>query len=95
MFYGRKTTNITTYQSKINDAAAKLCMETPDLLSDRQKLLELSREQVHKQGYNYRKGKTRSKRFAPESSNDQKRPKLSEDVRIRRISQLEEDIAET
>ena len=61
---------------------------------DRAKLLELSRERVHERGYQYRKGTSRSKRLqcGTKQQGKPKRPKISEDVRLRRISELEEDI---
>lgn len=63
---------------------------------DRQRLLKLSRERVHNEGYNYRKGRTCSKHFSTDSSTDKpKKPKISEDIRRRRISELEKDINKT
>ena len=80
---------------KVNKAAEELCLQNPELLSDRVKLLELSKERVHEEGYQYRKGASRSKRLqcdTKQKGTTPKRPKISEDVRLRRISQLEEDI---
>ena len=49
---------------------------------------------MHEEGYEYRKGTSRSKRlnFDSDQQTTPKRPKISEDVRLRRISELEEDI---
>lgn len=96
VIFGRdpaKSSKLTTYHEKVNEAAKDLCLQNPELLSDRAKLLELSREKVHQEGYQYRKGTSRSKRLHYDSKQGtSKRPKISEDVRLRRISELEEDI---
>lgn len=80
--------------SHSNEAAKELCLQNPELLSDRAKLLELSRERVHERGYQYWKGTSQSKRLqcGTKQQGKPKRPKISEDVRLRRISELEEDI---
>lgn len=96
VIFGRdpaKSSKLTTYHEKVNEAAKDLCLQNPELLSDRAKLLELSREKVHQEGYQYRKGTSRSKRLHYDSQQGtSKRPKITEDVRLRRISELEEDI---
>ena len=97
IIFGRdptKSRRLTAYHIKMNAAAMDLCLQNPELLSDRTKLLELSRERVHEQGYQYRKGVSRSKRLQEDSKQPQtpKRAKVSEDVRLTRISELEEDI---
>ena len=85
---------MTPYHLKVNEAAQKLCLQNPELLSDRAKLLEVSRKKVHEEGYQYRKGTSRSKRLrcGSEQHSTPKRSKVSEDVRLRRISELQEDI---
>ena len=97
VIFGRdpnKSSKLTTYHLKINDAAKQLCLQNPELLSDRAKLLELSREKVHEDGYQYRKGTSRSKKLhlSSDEQSAPKRPKISEDIRLRRISELQEDI---
>ena len=72
-----------------------LPFQDPSLLARRGDLLELARSKVHQDGYNFVKGKSRSKRFA---SPTQELPKptcakISSHVRQARISSLKEDIA--
>lgn len=96
VIFGRnpdKCSKLTPYHLKVNDAAKTLCLQNPNLLNDRAKLLELSREKVHTEGYQYRKGASRSKRYhydMPQKA--PKRSKTCEDVRLRRIGELREDI---
>lgn len=89
-----KSANLTRYHAKINEAATQLCLQSPSLLSDRQRLLKLSREKVHEEGYEYKKGTSRSKMIVGERDvqTTPKWLKISEDVRLMHMSQLEEDI---
>lgn len=80
---------------KVNEAAKELCLQNPELLSDRAKLLSMCREKFHDEGYEYRKGVSRSKRLHNDKQSTPKRSKLSEDVRLRRIAELHEDIKDT
>lgn len=54
---------ISSYQRSINDASLKLCLDDPSLLKERGRLIALAREQVHNEGYQYKKKKSRSKAF--------------------------------
>lgn len=96
VIFGRnpdKCSRLTPYHLKINDAAKALCLKNPELLNDRAKLLELSREKVHADGYQYHKGVSRSKRYHSDvCQKAPKRGKVSEDVQLRRIGELQEDI---
>ena len=58
-------------------------------------VVNLARDKVHQQGYNFAKGKSRSKRFAspPQDTPKPTRTKISSDVRQKRISALREDMA--
>ena len=67
----------------MNAAAIDLCMETPELLRNRSKLLELARKKVADDGYSFRKGKSISKVYGETSAETHtpKRPKLDAAMR--------------
>lgn len=66
------------------------------LLQERGKLLSLAREKVHAQGYQYRKKKSRSKLFGSKTETPQvaKKPRLTQELRDKRITEINEDLAE-
>ena len=55
---------LSRYFKQINEAAGELVLGDPSLLTRRGDLLDLSRSRVYQEGYNFVKGKSRSKRFA-------------------------------
>ena len=60
--YGRNSKGtLTKYQESMNNVAMELCMQNPNLLSDRKALLELSRKKLDETGNMYKKGKSRAK----------------------------------
>lgn len=85
---------LTKYQVRMNEVAQELCLTNPNLLSDRNLLLQKAQERVHDQGYVYKKGKSRSKRL---NSPDQvsidatpKRKKICQEFRLQRIAELKD-----
>ena len=92
--YGfRSSKEPTMYQQKVNEASFHLAMKDPSLLSSRQTLLERAREMVNESGYNFKKGKSRSKKLQDsDSEQSSKHCKTSEALRTKRISQLNDDI---
>ena len=92
--YGRNSTrSLSKYEERINETSAQLCLQTPDLLSDRTLLLKECRRVVDEEGYNYKKGKSRSRSLNPDVSSDPpKRKKINEEYRLSRIAELEEQI---
>ena len=50
---------LSEYQKAINTAAGEICIRNPTLLVNRGELLNLARDQVHKSGYKFKKGKSR------------------------------------
>ena len=93
--YGRNSERgLTKYQEAMNDVAMKLCLQNPNLLSDRKALLEASRKQLDESGYIYKKGKSRSKRLnsGDDDSSVNKRVKVNKDFRLTRITELKEQI---
>ena len=90
IIYGRRGTNkITKYQEQVNKAAVSLALDTPSLLGSRQKLLDLARKKVNREGYVYKKGKSRSIHFGDTSDHSMpKRPKMSENFRVKRLLHL-------
>ena len=87
---------LTDYQKQVNFHAGKLAIANPALLCKRGELLELARTEVHESGYTYKKGKSRAKKIASTSSEKatkSSRSKISADMRHKKISSLEEQIA--
>ena len=65
-------------------------------MTSRQKLLDRARDLVREGGYEFKKGKSRSKKLLPQDTQcaEPKRSKTSEGLRITRIKQLEDDISD-
>ncbi len=93
--YKKETTRpLTKYQKEVNEEAGMLALDNPALLCRRGDLLELAREKVVEKGYTFVKGKSRSKRLvSPDETPRPTRAKISAEVRLKRISALEVDIA--
>ena len=94
-FYGRnpKGKQITEYQKRVNEASEALCLSNPDLLADRNLLLDTARESVNASGYQFKKGRSRSKRLnSADETEGPKRKKISKEYRMSRIGELEERI---
>ena len=91
--FGRNTRrNLTKYEREMNEVSTQLCLQTPNLLSDRKALLEASRKKLDESGYGYKKGKSRSKRLTADEGSPQKRAKINRDFRLARIAELQEQI---
>lgn len=89
--------NPNRYQTAMNEASLKLCKETPSLLKNRGKLLELARQAVHNSGFQYAKKHSRSKVLVENKDDDEKpakRVKVSTEMRQERINELTDDIKE-
>ena len=82
---------ITNYQEQVNKASVELALQDPNLLLCRQKLLQLARGKVNEGGYQFKKGRSRSKDYAT-ASPAPKRPKTTETLRTKHIQELQEDI---
>ena len=97
--FGKKATSddgLSEWQIKMNEAALALCMGTPSLTLNRGELLEKAREKVDNDGFNYKNGKSRSKKFGAASTGDGKvkRPKLDSGERRSLIEETKESIKE-
>lgn len=79
------------YRYALNKACFEVALENPVLITDRGKLIEKGKEKLDKDGFNYKKSKSRSKAV----SLPFKVKKVLPDVREKRISELEEDLKET
>ena len=90
-----KKGSLSIYQQKINDIAGELCARNPALLTQRGLLLEEARKCLDRSGYQYKKGKSRSKHFGSGSSTDElpTRPKIDKEVRDIRIRQIKEQLS--
>lgn len=87
---------MSDYQQKINFMAGEICVKDPSMLMKRGELLEQARKALDGTGYQYKKGKSRSKNFGSGSeqhSSKAKRPKLDHDLRDSRIKEITEELA--
>lgn len=85
---------LTDYQKRINDVSQEICVKNPTMLRNRKKLLLACQEEVNKT-YQFKKGKSRSKRLAIEGdpgSSKPKRKKLTKDFRVQRMKTIEEEV---
>ena len=53
---------LTNYQKRINEAAQELCVANPGLLQKRKLLLDEARTKILQEGFQFVKGKSRSKK---------------------------------
>ena len=91
--YKKVTTRpLSKYQLAINDAAQELCLKNPSLLSSRKNLLAKAREYIIANGFQFAKGKSRSKDFSTDEEPVSKRKKLSKTFREQRLKDVEEDL---
>lgn len=94
--FGKSGKRLTKYQQQLNEVAGDLCVDNTLLLYDKEKLLELSREQVHKSGYVYVKGKSRSKVLTTATTTEkhQTREKVDKQERGYRIESIVEQVSD-
>ena len=77
----------------MNDASQQLCLQNPGLLKKRQLLIDTARAKIIADGFQFVKGKSRSKR--DQQSDEEptpKYPKISQAIREKRMLQIEEDL---
>lgn len=79
------------YEAAINDACKDLCMKDGNLIMNRGSLLQKARHIVDKQGFAYRKGKSRSLELNPEPS--RKRKYVTSEVKSKHVEDLQVNIA--
>ena len=94
-FYGSHSSKpLILYQQSINSASEELAVGNPKLLDDRQKLLKLARARVNDDGYNYKKGKSRSKQLSEFGTvvTQVKRTTIPAFVRNQRMLHLEDSL---
>ena len=87
---------LTEYQKRMNQSSIDLCTQNPSLLIGKKgDLMKMAQEKVHADGYIYKKGKSRSKRFGSSSVPDScKRTKIDTHERQARINDILEQIAD-
>ena len=85
---------LTDFQRCVNEAAVKLALMQPDLLRNRGAHLDQVRKMVAEEGYNFKKGSSRSKvyRDVVKEMGDLKSPKVNKNIRDERMKEVEEDI---
>ena len=84
---------LSSYQKKMNDAAEQICLENPSMLRKRSDLVEAARSRIIEEGFQFKKGKSRSKKLTT-SEPRSKRIKLTQQVRQTRMKNVEEDIGD-
>lgn len=95
VIYKKETSRpLSKHQLAMNKAAQALCLEQPSLLRKRQTLMDLARDRVIADGFQFVKGKSRSKKSESEEEPAPKRQKLSQEIRDRKMKELEQDIAD-
>lgn len=94
-----KTRKLSNYHKAMNKAAQDLCIRNPALLRQRSVLIEKAREKIVAEGFQFVKGKSRSKKESIEASESSdstergtKRRKLSKSIRSERLEALGEDL---
>ena len=79
------------YRSRLNEAAFNVALENPTLVANKGALLEQAKQKVDKDGYNYRKKRSRSSTIAPLPENT---VKMRPNIRSRQMKQISEDLEE-
>ena len=74
----------------MNAAAQEICLKTPSMLTKRGELQLAAQDAVIQSGYQFKKGRSRSKKLAGDPQ--LKRLKMDKDLRTQRIQELKEDI---
>ena len=77
----------------MNQAAQELCLRNPVLLHKRKLLIDAARDKIIEQGFQFVKEKSCSKKCASSSDDTPapKRRKSSQDIRDKRMKEIEED----
>lgn len=83
---------LTLYHHRVNEAAQELCLRKPSLLMRRGELLAAAQAEVRNSGYNFKKGRSRSKKVEQKEPLRPRRQKFSKEMRTNRIKELREDI---
>ncbi|KAG2218357.1 hypothetical protein INT45_012499 [Circinella minor] len=84
--YGKNSSRpLTSYESSINEAAIQLALDNPSLLVNKGNLFELAKKKLLDSGYQYKRGKSRSKltkgrapTTTPEQQKEQKNARRSQ-----------------
>lgn len=99
MIYGKDPTKkLTPWHEKVNAASYELALNDPNiLLLPKQELIEAAQKNVRDQGYNFIKGKSRSRHIHNPGLEElpspvPKRPKVNEAIRNKKIAEFQEDV---
>lgn len=95
--YKKETSRpLTNYQKQLNKAAQSLCLENPGLLCKKRSfLIETARQKIIDKGFQFKKGKTRSKKGLGEVTDSpakRRRLKTTQEIRDRRITEIEDKV---
>lgn len=96
VIYKKETSRpLSKYQLAMNKAAQTLCVQQPSLLCKRKILMECARDKLFADGFEFVKGKSRSKKLSDsEGEPKMKRPKLNQEIRDRRVNELKQDVSD-
>lgn len=84
---------LSRHQKCINEEAAKIAKQNPALLIEHGRLLVLARKAVIDSGYQFKKGRSRSKMFGSgDKSPKPKRQKTDAEIRMARVSEINGEI---
>ena len=79
----------------MNKAAIALCVKNPQLLlQKRSELITIARKKIINEGFQFKKGKSRSKRGSYQPTEQQKFSKTSQAFRERRLVEIEEKVTD-
>ena len=81
---------LSQYHHRMNAAAQEICLKNPSMLTKRGELQLAAQDAVIRSGYQFKKGRSRSKKLAGDPQ--LKSPKMDKDLRTQRIQELKEDI---
>ena len=89
----QNTRKLSNYHHKMNVASQDLCVVNPGLLKNKILLIEKAREKIIANGFEFAKGKSRSKKGLETTKTDPppKRRRLSMETRSRRLHDIKED----
>lgn len=87
---------LLNYHTAINEACFELVKVNPSLVYKKSEMLKLAIAKLDSEGYNYKKKKSRSKLIsnAEQDLQDMPRKKISQEIRTKRINELNEDLKE-
>ena len=93
IYQKERSRELSNYHKKMNAASQDLCVVNPGLLKNRVLLIEKARKKIIADGFEFVKGKSRSKKSLETTTTDPppKRRRFSKETRSRRLDDVKED----